>query len=141
MQERFPGVTAIEFADDFESLPEYSTLFTVQLPTASGLSVEMAEQAKRTLSSIVEEIVRTHELRADEDQLVYYAGRRFGASAYNRDLILVPFSVSNTMLRVRVARQTPNYAALHEEIKGELAARLDAAFGSTAVTREDFQTD
>jgi len=141
MQERFPGVTAIEFADDFAELPENSTLFTVQLPAESGLSVEVAEQAKRTLSSIIEEIVRTHGLRTDERQLVHYAGRRFGPSAYDRDLILVPVYVSNSMLRVRAARQTSNYAALHDTIKEELAARLGAAFGAAAVTREDFQTD
>jgi hypothetical protein len=138
MQERFPGVTAIEFVEGLEALSRRSTIFTIHLPMTE-LSVETAEQAKRTLSSNVEEVVRTHGLRADETALVYYAGRRFGASASERDLILVPEPVSNSMLRVVVTRQTDNYAALHEAINEDLAERLAAAFGEAAVTREDFQ--
>jgi hypothetical protein len=141
LEERYSGVMVIEFADNFAALPEASALFTVRLPDEGELTVEKAEQAKRTFSTIVEEIVRAHGLRADEDQLVYYTGRRFGASSYDREFILVPFSVNNTMMRVRVARQTPSYAALHETIKRELAARLAAEFGSAAVAREDFEAD
>jgi hypothetical protein len=138
MQERFPGVTAIEFVEGLEALARRSTIFTIRLPM-TALSVETAEQAKRTLSSNVEEVVRTHGLRADETALVYYAGRRFGASASERDLILVPEPVSNSTLRVVVTRQTDNYAALHEAINEDLAERLAAAFGEAAVAREDFQ--
>ena len=82
MEERFPGVTALEFVDGFDSLQENSTVFTIHVPTGSALSVETAEQAKRTFSSIVEEVVRTHGLRVDGTTLVYYAGGRFGAAAY-----------------------------------------------------------
>jgi hypothetical protein len=138
MQERFPGVTAIEFVEGLEALSRQSTIFTIHLPMTE-VSVETAEQAKRTLSSNVEEVVRTHGLRTDETALVYYAGRRFGASASERDLILVPEPVSNSTLRVVVTRQTDNYAALHEAINEDLAERLAAAFGEAAVTREDFQ--
>ena len=52
MQERFPGVTAVEFDEDLSYGPEQrkSTLFSIQVPSAGPLSVETAEQAKRTLS-------------------------------------------------------------------------------------------
>ncbi len=83
--------------------------------------------------------MRTHGLHADDEALVYYAGRRFGRSAYERDLMLTSASVTNARLRVRVARQTANYAALYSAITEDLAARLAAAFGSTAVKREDFE--
>lgn len=138
MQERFPGVTAIEFVEGLDALSRDSTVFTIQLPV-TGLSVETAEQAKRTLSSIVEEVVRAHGLRTDEKALVYYAGRRFGASASDRDLILSPMGESNSVLRVGVTRRTENYAALHEAIIVDLAGRLAAAFGEAAVTRGDFR--
>lgn len=143
MQQRFPGVTAIAFADDRETAlqEQHDTLFTVQLAAENDLSIETVEQAKRTFSSIVEEVVRSHALRPDEDALVYYAGRRFGTSAYDRDLILAPVLVSNVMLRVRVARQTANYAAVHEAINEELAKLLGDAFGTVAVTREDFPAE
>ena len=138
MQERFPGVTAIESVEGLEALSRDSTVFTIQLPV-TALSVETAEQAKRTLSSIVEEVVRVHGLRTDEKALLYYAGRRFGASASDRDLILSPMPESNSVLRVAVTRRTQNYAALHDAINEDLAARLAAAFGEAAVTRGDFR--
>jgi hypothetical protein len=138
MQERFPGVTAIEFVDGADSQSRNSTTFTIHVPTEGALSVETVEQAKRTLSSIVEAVVRTHGLRVEADAPVYYAGGRFGTSAYNRDLVLQPYSTTNATLQVRVARQTENYAELYEAINADLAARLGAAFGSSAVTREDF---
>jgi len=141
IQQQFPGVTAIEFSEDRDPLEEHSTTFAIELPTTGALSVETAEQAKRMLSEIVEDVVRTHGLRADDEALVYYAGRRFGASAYDRDLILTPFSMTNSRLRVRVARQTENYAVQYAAINEDLAVRLAAAFGSTAVTREDFGSD
>ncbi len=50
MQQRFPGVTAIEFSEERDFLEESSTLFTIELTTEGALSVETAEQAKRTLS-------------------------------------------------------------------------------------------
>ena len=138
MEKQFPGVTVIEFVEGLDALSRDSTVFTIQLPV-TALSVETAEQAKRTLSSIIEEVVRTHALRTDEKALLYYAGRRFGPSAYDRDLILSPMSESNSVLRVGVTRRTQNYAALREAIIEDLAARLAAAFGEAAVTRGDFR--
>jgi hypothetical protein len=141
MQERFPSVTTIEFEDDPEAQSRNSTVFTIQVATESALSVETVEQAKRTLSAIVEEVVRTHGLRIGEDAPLYYAGGRYGTSVYNRDLILQPSSASNTKLQVRVTRQTDNYAELHEAINDDLAERLAAAFGPAAVNREDYPPD
>ena len=141
MQERFPGVTAIEFVSDPNSPSGVSTLFTIQVSTESGLSVEKVEQAKRTLSSIVEAVVRTHGLRVEEEAPLYSAGGRYGTNAYSRDLTLQSISNSNTTLEVRVMRQTDNYAALHEAINQDLAERLGAAFGSAAVTRADYPRD
>ena len=86
-------------------------------------------------------MVRTHGLRVEADAPVYYAGGRFGASAYERDLILQAYSASNATLQVRVTRQTENFAALHEAIGADLAERLGAAFGPAAVTRQDVPTD
>ena len=80
MQVRFPGVTAIEFVDDRDSLQENSTLFTVRLPTENALAVETVEQAKRAMSSVIEEVVRTHGLRADRDTL----GSRHGPALRGR---------------------------------------------------------
>jgi len=138
LQERFPAVTAIEVEDDPESQSRNSTVFTIQVATESALSVGTVEQAKRALSAIVEEVVRTHGLRIGEDAPLYYAGGRYGTSAYNRDLVLQPFSVNNTKLQVSVTRQTDNYAELHQAIKDDLAERLAAAFGPAAVTRADY---
>jgi hypothetical protein len=137
LQQRFPAVTAIEFTDDLDSSSRNSTLFTVQLPTDSALSVETVEQAKRTLSSIVEEVVRTHGLRVEAEAPIYYAGGLYGPSAYNHDLVLQQYSTSNTVLQMQVMRQTNNYAELHEAIADDLAGRLAVAFGSAAVKRED----
>jgi hypothetical protein len=141
MQARFPGVTAVEFDEEIDSEERKSTLFSIQVPSAGPLSVEMAEQAKRTLSSIVEEVVRTHGLRVEAEAPVYYAGARFGASAYQRDLVLQAYSPTNATLQATITRQTENYAALHEAINADLADRLIAAFGPTAVTRQDFPAD
>jgi hypothetical protein len=141
MQERFPGVTAVEFDEDLGSRQRSSTLFTIQVPSAGALSVETAEQAKRTLSSIVEEVVRAHGLRVEVEAPVYYAGGRFGPSVYERDLVLQAYSSTNATLELRVTRQTENYAALHEAINEDLAERLGAAFGPAAVTRQDVPTD
>ncbi len=71
------------------------------------------------------------------------AGRRFETSPYDRELILTSSSVTNVTLAVGVRRRTASPAALYKAINEKVinedpAARLDAAFGSTAVTREDF---
>jgi hypothetical protein len=141
MQQRFSGVVAIEFLEDFgfASLSEISTLFTVNVSADSEQPVETAAEATRTFSTTVEEVARTHGLRADEAASIYYLGRRFGSHVYERDLVVIPVLVSNTVLRVRVARQTANYAALYEAIIEDLALRLVAAFGSSAVAREETQ--
>lgn len=141
MQERFPGITAVEFDEDLGSQQRNSTTFTIDVRGGGALTVETAEQAKRTLSSIVEEVVRTHGLSVEADEPVYYAGARFGASAYQRDLVLQAYSSSNATLQVSVRRQTENLASLHEALSADLAQRLGAAFGPTAVTRKDVPTD
>lgn len=112
-------------------------VFTIQLSTESALSVETVEQAKRTLSSIVEEVVRAHGLRVEKDAPLYSAGGNYGTSAYGRDLILHSSSTTNSMLQVMVSRQTVIHAELYDAINQDLAARLGEVFGSAAVTRRD----
>jgi hypothetical protein len=142
LQERFPGVTAIEFESaPGRSLGRNITTFTIQVSTEGALSVETVEQARRTLSAIVEDVVRTHGLRVEADAPLYYAGGRYGTSDYDRDLTLESYSSRNTMLMVRVMRQTDNYAELHEAINEDLTERLGAAFGAAAVIREDHGLD
>ena len=117
------------------------TTFTIQVSTEGALSVETVEQARRALSAIVEDVVRTHGLRVEADAPLYYAGGRYGTSDYDRDLTVESYSSRNTMLMVRVMRQTDNYAELHEAINEDLTERLGAAFGAAAVTREDRAPD
>jgi hypothetical protein len=141
LQERFPGVTAIEFESGAgRSLARNITTFTIQMSTESGLT-ETVEQARRTLAPIVEEVVRTHGLRPQEDGPLYYAGDRYGTSGYDRDLVLESYSSRNATSTVRVMRQTDNYAALYDAITKDLAERLVAAFGSAAVARKDYPGD
>jgi hypothetical protein len=110
------------------------------MSTESGLT-ETVEQARRTLAPIVEEVVRTHGLRPQEDGPLYYAGDRYGTSGYDRDLVLESYSSRNATSTVRVMRQTDNYAALYDAITKDLAERLVAAFGSAAVARKDYPGD
>lgn len=138
MQQRFPGVTAIAFAEGTQLSALSATEFTIRVPIDGELSVETAEGAKRTLSSIVEAVVRTHGLLAEEDAAGYYVGNRFGAGPDDRELALRPSFASNATLRISVLRQTPNYVDLHEAINRDLAERLGAAFGPAVVTRRDF---
>jgi hypothetical protein len=138
MQERFPGTKTVEFVDGREDRAQAATEFTIRLPGGNALSVETAEQSKRALSSIVEDVVRAHGLRTDENALVYYAGRRVGMSPYERDLVLWPTFVTNSTLNVRVSRLTESYAPLHQALAEDLASRLNTAFGAAAVTREDY---
>jgi hypothetical protein len=141
MLDRFPTVTTIEFVDGVDDRLRKSTMFTIRVSTDVAPSVESIEQAKRSLSSIVEDVVRTHALRVEPDAPLYYSGGHFGASPYDRELVLQAYSTRNTMLEVRVTRQTESSAALHAAIVEDLAERLGAAFGATAVMREEFPPD
>jgi hypothetical protein len=142
LQERFPDIKTLEFGDGYEAArPEFATDFTIRLTGGDALSVDVVEQGKRSLSSVVEEVVRAHGLRPDEDAPLYYAGRRVGVSPYERDLVLLTREVTNTTLHVRITHLRESYATLHSEITADLAARLTAAFGSSAVTRQDSGTD
>jgi hypothetical protein len=141
MAERFPGATTLEFTDGLDDRAQSATEFTIRLPDGIPLSVDAAEQSKRTLSSVVEEVVRAHGLRIDENALVYYAGRRVGVSPYERDLVLTPAFVTNSLLNVRVVRLTESYAPLQRAVTEDLASRLETSFGSAAVTRQDFGTN
>jgi hypothetical protein len=138
MQERFLGTATIEFTEGLDARASPATELTVRLPGEEALSVATAEQAKRTLSSIIEEVVREHGLRTDASALVYYAGRRVGTSPFERDLVLTPQWITNSSFTVRVARLTESYAPLQKALTDDLAARLVAAFGPDAVTRQDF---
>jgi hypothetical protein len=138
MQERFPGTATIEFTEERDARSSPATELTVRLPSEEALSVATAEQAKRTLSSVIEEVVRAHGLHTDASALVYYAGRRVGISPFERDLVLAPQWITNSSFTVRVARLTESYAPQQKALTDDLAARLIAAFGSDAVTRQDF---
>lgn len=139
MQERFPGTATIEFTEGLDARASPTTTeLTVRLPGEEALSVATAEQAKRTLSFVIEEVVREHGLRTDASALVYYAGRRVGISPFERDLVLTPQWYTNSSFTVRVVRLTESYAPLQKALTDDLAARLIAAFGSDAVTRQDF---
>jgi hypothetical protein len=138
MQKRFPGTATIEFTEGRDARASPATELTVRVPGEEALFVATAEQAKRTLSSVIEEVVREHGLRTDASALVYYAGRRVGASPFERDLVLTPQWITNSRFTVRVARLTESYAPLQNALTDDLAARLVAAFGSDAVTRRDF---
>ena len=142
MDERFPGVTTVEFTDSKLWIPPSSaaTMFVIRVSSGGTLSADSAELAKRTLSSIVEDVVGAHGLRTDSGSLVYYAGRRVGVSAEERDLVLIPTVESNSTLRVRVVRHSADFDVLHRAVTEDLATRLDAAFGSN-VTRETFDGD
>jgi hypothetical protein len=141
MAERFPAATTLEFTEGRDARAQLTTEFTIRLLDGPPLSVDVAEESKRTLSSVVEDVVRAHELRTDENALVYYAGRRVGISPYERDLVLMPSFVTNSTLSVRVARLTESYAPLQLAVTEDLASRLAMAFGSAAVTRQDFGTN
>jgi hypothetical protein len=138
MQESFPGTATIEFTEGLDSRASPATELTVRLPGEEALSVAAVEQAKRMLSTVIDEVVSAHGLRADATALVYYAGRRVGASAFERELVLTPKWVTNSSFTVRVARLTDSHAPLQKAVTDELAARLVTAFGSAAVTRRDF---
>jgi hypothetical protein len=132
-----PGITTLEYEDDRDDLPiGEGTTFVISVPGDGSLPVESAEHAKRTLSTIVEDVVRAHGLSTDEHSLVYYAGKRVGVSPEARDLALFPTAESNSKLRVGVVRYTVGFAALERAVTEDLAARLDRAFGRNNVTRE-----
>jgi hypothetical protein len=140
MSERFPSLTTLEFEDGQD--PGYpggeATVFTISVLPGDISAAGSAEQAKRTLSTIVEDVVRAHGLLTDETSLVYYSGRRIGVGPEHRDLVLVSAPDSNSTLRVRVVRHTAGLEALQRAVTDDLAARLDAAFGRDSVKRDDF---
>lgn len=135
--ERFPGIMATTFEEGHERHAwEQATTFEVTLSSDGGLSVESAESAKRTLSSIVEDIVRTHGLRTDATSLVYYAGRRVGVSAFERDFVLVPAYTDNATLQVEATSSRPRFDELQRAVADDLTQRLRAAFGPS-ISRYD----
>lgn len=137
LAESLPGVTVTTFEDTHESrVAAQVTTFAIDLPNDDVLPVESAERAKRALSSIVEEVVRSHGLRTDATSLVYYAGRRVGVRADERDFALVPVYADNATLQVEAASRTPRFDELQRAVAADLAQRLTAAFGP-AVTRHD----
>jgi hypothetical protein len=85
------------------------------------------------LSSIVEEIVRTHGLQTDATSLVYYAGRRVGVSAFERDLVLVPAYTDNATLWIGATSNRPRFDELQRAVAEDLTQRLRAAFGPNMV--------
>jgi len=140
MSERFPSLMTLEFEDgqDFGYPSGQLTVFTISVPPGGGPAVGSAEQAKRALSTIVEDVVRDHGLLTDETSLVYYSGRRIGVGPEHRDLVLVSVPDSNSTLRVRVVRHTAGFEALQRALTDDLDIRLDAAFGQDNVKRDDF---
>ena len=137
LSERFPGAVAVVFEEAHDwPAPLETTLFTISAPSGDELAVDVAEGAKRTLSAIVEDVVRAHGLRADAGSLIYYAGRRVGVSAAERDFVLSPTVESNATLRVGITRHSASFEALQRAVAQDLEGRLNAAFGPANVRRE-----
>jgi len=131
LSERFPDLKLTSYVARLQPYPyedQQSTIFTVHLDAAT-LDVATVESARRTLSQIVEETVREHGLRIDKDSTVYYAGKRTGIAAQERELVLTMRDDSHESLGIGLTLRSDKLDALYRSVAATLEQRLDAAFG------------
>jgi hypothetical protein len=139
LAERFPDLKLVEFveSDSYHDDPSYDSVqLTVRIDSES-LDVGVAESAKRTLSAIIEQVVREHGLEVDAHSLVYYAGKRLGPSAYHRELTLTTHLQNHATFVVNLRCDSAAYEGALRTIAADLEERLRAAFGPEHVTVDD----
>jgi hypothetical protein len=129
IEHQFPSIAVLDFtADHLSAVEGGMTIFVVR---GFGQTTEAAEQAKRVLSAIVENVARAHGLR-DAKPVQYHTGDGF-EPAYS-SLVLTPILEAEG-LQVRVAVRSAKLEELQGEVTEDLAARLADAFGRENVTR------
>jgi hypothetical protein len=143
LRAQFPELEVIDYVsgrDAFERDATTRVTVTVHLATET-LDVGTAESAKRTLSQIVEETVREHDLNIDPTAPIYYAGKRMGVSAWERELVMTTDYRDHATLWVSLTRRGDAYAAVQRALALDLEGRLDAAFGADRVEVTGLATD
>jgi hypothetical protein len=130
IEHQFPSIAVLDFtADHLSAVEGGMTIFVVR---GFGQTTEAAEQAKRVLSAIVENVARAHGLRDAAKPVQYHTGDGF-EPAYS-SLVLTPILEAEG-LQVRVAVRSAKLEELQGEVTEDLAARLADAFGRENVTR------
>jgi hypothetical protein len=131
LAESFPGVAISKPTDERDDAVE-STRLKVQVGDEHTLSPELAEGARRALSSIVEGVVRAHGLQADPR--FYYAGRRRSWDV--RDLELRANYEGNSALHVWVTYRNEAFEPEYRAVVDDLTRRVSTEFGTASLTSE-----
>jgi hypothetical protein len=132
IEERFPAITVVGSAiGPLYAVPVEgeTTIFVVRVSSEAD-----AERAQGTLTSIVDDVARSHGLAVDADDASRY---HFGDSVepeYSSFLIVADVGEPG-MLLVRVISRYADRDELQRGVADQLAARLVAAFGAENVTR------
>jgi len=127
LRQRFPDLRTIDAATGY---PQF-VAFTVEV-RVDPLQ-RSAEEAKRALSQILEDVVSTHGLKTDWDSAVYYAGKRLGPTPEDRELIVRSSTYTHSRFSVAVVCRSDGYEALQRAVASDVDLRLRAAFGDARV--------
>ncbi len=131
IEERFPAIVVIDsMTDDLGAADRGVTVFVVR---ARGETAGVTEDAQRALLSIVDDVARAHTLQPEPRSPYYHTGDGFEPEYAS--LRLVPVLDAEGALLVRVVVRNSEVEALERAVTDDLAARLDATFGSDNVTR------
>ena len=127
LRQRFPDLRMIDAATGYPQFAAFAVEVRVDPLQRS------AEEAKRALSQVLEDVVSAHGLETDWDSAVYYAGKRLGPTSEDRELIVRSSTYTHSRFSVAVVRRSDGYEALQRAVATDLDLRLRAAFGDPRV--------